>query len=87
MRGLPALVLALSGAELCSLLPVSDVAGFGPRELASLSRRRLGQPGKPPLLLEVGLLCPCGHSGLGALWAVVALLLFRLTGKRFTEID
>ncbi len=80
LRGLPAFVLALSGAELSSLLPVSGVAGFGTWELAFvLSADWVRLETASPL--EVGLLIHVVTQAWEALWAVVALLLFRLTRK------
>lgn len=76
LGNLPAFFVALSGAELSTLLPIAGLAGFGTWELtfvlmAGLLKLQTATP------LEIGLLIHVLTQVWEALWAAAALILFR----------
>lgn len=80
VRGLPVFILALSGAELSALLPVTGIAGFGTWELAFVLMARLFNL-ETATPLEVGLLIHVVTQAWEALMAVAALFLFRRVSR------
>lgn len=76
-RTMPAFFLALSGAELSGMLPISGIAGFGTWELAFVLMAEFLNL-QTPSPLEIGLLIHVFTQAWEAFWALGALLLFRL---------
>lgn len=78
---LPVFMLVLSGAELSSLLPISGIAGFGTWELAFVvTARTMNLQTTSPL--EIGLLIHVVTQVWELIWALGALMFFRLQSKK-----
>ncbi len=78
---MPAFFLALSGTELSAMLPITGIAGFGTWELAFvLMAGFLNLQTSSPL--EIGLLIHASTQAWEAIWAVIALLIFRFYTRK-----